>query len=169
MAQHQAMMDAIRDGVVNPARATCPDDPAKRADHLKAFAYFNDASLVGCTRLPEEARLDAPRRNPGIDALAQDLRTRQTKTLASGIDLIMADLRESVSAPASSIAQHTHALVIVQDAPRAMAEGEPGADVLVCRVRRSWAKASIPGLRRGASSRASSGSRVHPTKDASLK
>ena len=42
--------------------------------------------------------LEAPRRNPEIDVLAEMIRTRQTKTLAAGIDQIMADLKDLVSA-----------------------------------------------------------------------
>ncbi|HKK98214.1 MAG TPA: hypothetical protein VJ928_08520, partial [Marivita sp.] len=37
MADYQAMMDAIRDGFVNRAKAECPDDVTERANHLKAF------------------------------------------------------------------------------------------------------------------------------------
>lgn len=126
MRDHQAMLDAIRDGMVNKALADCPDDPLARADHLKAFGYFTDASLVGVSRLTADAMLDVPRRNPDIDRLAHDLRTRQTKTLASGIDMIMADLKESMSAPPSTIENHEYALVFLHANPRAPAPGEAG-------------------------------------------
>ncbi len=128
MADHQAMLDAIRDGFVNKARAGCPDDPTERAHHLKAFGYFNDASMMGVCRLPESAILAEPRRNPGIDRLAEELRTRQTKTLAAGIDMIMADLRETMDAPPSGIGGQTHAIVIAQEWYRDPRPGEPGAD-----------------------------------------
>ena len=55
MGEYQAMLDAIRDGLVNKAKAGCPDDPQERADHLKAFGYFSDASMVGTCLLPDEA------------------------------------------------------------------------------------------------------------------
>ena len=93
MGEYQAMMDAIRDGLVNKARADCPSDPQARAEHIKGFGYFSDASMVGVGPMPASARLDSPYRNPDIDRLSQDLTTRQTKTLAAGIDLIMADLK----------------------------------------------------------------------------
>ncbi len=126
MADYQACMDAIRDGLVNKAQADCPEDPTERANHLKAFAYFSDASMVGICRLPGGAHLATPVRNPGIDQLAHDLKTRQTKTLASGIDLIMADLKDAMTAPPSGIAQHTHALVILTEMPRDPEPGERG-------------------------------------------
>ncbi|MEM9798656.1 MAG: NAD-binding oxidoreductase, partial [Pseudomonadota bacterium] len=128
MAEYQAMLDAIRDGLVNRVVADCPDDPLERANHLKAFGYFNDASMVGICRLPEDAHLDEPRRNPDIDRLAEDLRTKQTKTLASGIDVIMAELKESMEAPPTSIARHTHAIVFLYEMPRDPRGDEPGTD-----------------------------------------
>ena len=73
MREYQAMLDAIRDGIVNPVRSEIPDDPRDRADHLKAFGYFNDAAMAGICRLPGAARLDQPIRNADIDRLAHDL------------------------------------------------------------------------------------------------
>ncbi|NRA99521.1 MAG: 2Fe-2S iron-sulfur cluster binding domain-containing protein [Rhodobacteraceae bacterium] len=128
MGEYQAMMDAIRDGFVNKARAECPSDPAERSNHLKGFGYFSDADMVGVGPLPASAILDTPTRNPDIDRLAQDLRTRQTKTLASGIDMIMADLKESMEAPPSTIAGHTHVLVFLYAHPRPPRANEPGTE-----------------------------------------
>jgi len=118
MREYQAMLDAIRDGIVNPVRSEIPDDPRDRADHLKAFGYFNDAAMAGICRLPGAARLDQPIRNADIDRLAHDLKTRQTTTLASGIDMIMADLKDSMEAPPTKIEGHTHAIVYLYENPR---------------------------------------------------
>jgi len=128
MGEYQAMLDAIRDGLVNRAKAGIPDDLQDRANHLKAFGYFNDASMVGACKLPDTARLTKPVRNPEIDALADALRTRQTRTLAAGIDLIMADLKESMEAPPGSIEAHTHALAFAYEFPRDPKPDEPGTD-----------------------------------------
>ena len=126
MREHQAMLDAIRDGLINKAVAAAPADLQERANHLKGFGYFNDAALVGICELPREAVLEVPYRNPDIDRLAEDLRTRQTKTLASGIDMIMADLRDSVGAPQTGIEAHSHALVLMYENPRDPEPGEVG-------------------------------------------
>lgn len=143
MGEYQAMLDAIRDGLVNKARAGCPDDPVERANHLKSFGYFNDSTMVGACLLPSEALLAKPFRNPDIDRLANDLRTRQTKTLASGIDMIMADLKESMDAPATSIDGHTHALVFLDEYPRDPTPDEPGAAwILDAQAHRSSLRAS---------------------------
>ena len=126
MSEHQAMMDAIRDGLMNKARAGIPEDPAERSQHLKSFGYFNDASMMGCGPLPDAARLTTPFVNPGIEALADALRTRQTKTLAAGIDMIMADLKDSMEAPPSAIDHHRHVIVVVVAYPRDVSPDEPG-------------------------------------------
>ncbi|MVO18221.1 2Fe-2S iron-sulfur cluster-binding protein [Parasedimentitalea huanghaiensis] len=127
MGEYQAMMDAIRDGMVNKARAECPNDPQERAEHIKGFGYFSDASMVGIGPMPASARLDQPYRNPDIDRLAEDLKTRQTKTLAAGIDVIMADLKEAMSAPPTTIGDHSRSIVFLYDMPR-----DPGADEQGC-------------------------------------
>jgi len=128
MGEYQAMLDAIRGGLINKVKSGCPDDWVERAQHLKAFGYFSDASMVATCALPAEAILDQSFRNPEIDRLAEDLRTRQTKTLASGIDMIMADLKESMEAPQTDINGHSHAIVFLYEYPRDPDVNEPGTE-----------------------------------------
>ncbi|KIN63445.1 Oxidoreductase, NAD-binding/iron-sulfur cluster-binding protein [Sulfitobacter noctilucicola] len=128
MAPFQAMMDVLRTGKVNPVRATIPADGQERANHLKAFGYFNDASMMGVCALPSTATLAQPRCNPDMDALAQDLRDKQTKTLAAGVDAIMANLRDAASTPVGPLPKHTHALVVLTAFPRDPRKDEPGSD-----------------------------------------
>jgi len=99
MSEYQAMLDVIRIGLVAKSKSACPEDLNERAEHLKSFGYFSDASMVGICELPDQAILDHPHRNPDVARLAEVLRTQQTKTLSSGIDVIMADLKETVEAP----------------------------------------------------------------------
>ena len=127
MGEYMGMLDAVRIGNVNPVKAVCPDDVRERANHLKAFGYFGDASLMGTARLEASDLLPEPFRNPDIDRLAHRLRTEQTKTLAAGIDAIMADLRDSMSATETGIDGHTHALVFLFAHPRPPRADEPGA------------------------------------------
>ena len=119
MRDHQAMLDAIRSGPVNPQRAGTPQDAEERARHLKSFAYFADAAMAGACRLPPEARLERPFANPDMGRLSRMLASGEVKTLASGIDTIMADLRESIAAPLPGIEDHDHVLVLMYEAPRA--------------------------------------------------
>ncbi|MEM9580070.1 MAG: reductive dehalogenase, partial [Pseudomonadota bacterium] len=128
MREHQAMLDAIRGGIVNPARSNVPADPAERSAHLKSFGYFSDASDIGACLLAPETLLQEPVLNADISRLAHDLKTRQTKTLASGIDLIMADLKDAMEAEPTGIEDHTHAMVFLYENPREPEPGEAGCD-----------------------------------------
>ena len=130
MREYQAMMDAIRDGLVNKATAQIPSDPQERANHLKAFGYFCDASMVGICQLPSTAILPKAIMNPDIESLAEALRTRQTKTLAAGIDMIMADLKDSMEAPPTTIDGHTYAIIFLYENPRDIRKDESGVDWL---------------------------------------
>jgi len=130
MGEYEAMLDAIHYGLVNKATAEIPADPEERAHHIKAFGYFCDAAMLGICALPDAAFLDEPVTNPDVARLAHDLRTRQTKTLASGIDVIMADLKESMEAPPTTIETHTHVIVFLYENPRNPDKAEPGSDWL---------------------------------------
>ena len=128
MQDYQAMLDATRDGMIKRERAEIPDDQAERANHLKSFGYYCDASMVATCVIPDAAWLDAPVANPDVDRLAQKLRTMQPKSLAAGIDVIMAGLRDSMAMPPEDCRHHTHAVVFLYDHPRAPREDENGAD-----------------------------------------
>lgn len=128
MGEYQAMMDVIRDGLPNPEMASAPIGPVERANHMKAFGYFQDASMMGIARVPVDAFLQTATRNPDIERLETDILTKQTKTLASGIDMIMADLKESIAAPLGPITDHTHAIVVLIEHNRTPRDKERGAD-----------------------------------------
>ena len=83
MSDYQAMMDVIRDGLVNPNLAAAPEDPEERSRHLKAFGYFQDASMMAVCHMTNVAVLDTPTCNPDVERLGNDIRTKQTKTLAA--------------------------------------------------------------------------------------
>jgi len=60
MAEYQSMLDAIREGLVNKVKAGCPVDSTERANHLKSFGYFSDATMVACCDLSQDMMLDTP-------------------------------------------------------------------------------------------------------------
>ncbi|KZL05087.1 3-chloro-4-hydroxyphenylacetate reductive dehalogenase precursor [Pseudovibrio axinellae] len=128
MASFSAIMDAIRDGAHNSQRSEIPSDPQERANHLKAAAYFFDASIAGTCELVPDHFLDEPLRNPDLDKLAEDLQVFQPKTLAAGIDVTMADVRDSAAATPGPIHHHGSALVVLMEHPREPREEEPGGD-----------------------------------------
>jgi hypothetical protein len=128
MGEYQAAMDATTHGKVNKVKSTIPADLQERANHLKAFGYFGDVSMVGICELPKTAFLDTPLRNPDIDRLAEDLKTRQTTSIASGIDMIMAGLKDAMNAPPAQFSHHTHAIIILFEHLRDPSPEEPGSD-----------------------------------------
>jgi reductive dehalogenase len=128
MQEYQAMLDAIRIGKTNPHRAACPDDPCTRAEHIKSFGYFADAAVVGTCLLPLDVVLGQPYENPALARLADAVQTRQTKTLAAGIDVIMAELRESIETRVPYSGGHSHAVVFLYENPRDPQQNEPGVD-----------------------------------------
>ncbi len=126
MQHYQAMLDATREGLVKKQCAKIPDDPKDRSNHLKSFGYYCDAAMVGICEIPPEAWRNTATENPGVAQLAQQLASLQPKTLAAGIDEIMAGLRDSMSAPPASCRNHSHAIVLLYDQPRAPEPQEEG-------------------------------------------
>ncbi|SFS02484.1 reductive dehalogenase [Yoonia litorea] len=135
MQEYQAMLDATRDGLVKREVAEIPNDLTERANHLKAFGYYCDAAMVGVCQIPEAGWLAEPLTNPDVDRLAEKLRTMQPSTLAAGIDVILANLRESMAMPPQDCRHHRHALVFLYDHPREPRDDEVGSD---------WIKDALP-------------------------
>ncbi len=128
MQDYQAMLDATRDGMVKREMAEIPDDLDERARHLKAFGYYCDASMVGICEVSAKAWLPAAVANPDVGRLAKKLRVMQPKSLAAGIDVIMAGLRESMALPPVDCRHHSHALVFLYDHSRDPRADEPGTE-----------------------------------------
>jgi len=131
MHRYQAMLDAIRDGLVKKEPAVIPSDLQERSRHLKSFGYYQDASQAGTCQLTPEMFLETPVNNPDIGQLAEALRSQQTKTLAAGIDVVMAELRESMSSPQKDVRHHRYAIVYLYEYPRDPAADEPGCEWLL--------------------------------------
>jgi len=56
--EYRRLISPLLDGAVAEAKAPIPDDPVVRQQHLKAAAYFLDATLAGVCRLqPDESDL----------------------------------------------------------------------------------------------------------------
>ena len=135
MQEYQAMLDATRDGMVKKEIAEIPDELVERANHLKSFGYYCDASMVGTCAIDPAVWMGETLVNPDVDRLADKLRVMQPKSLAAGIDVIMAGLRESMALPPADCRHHSHAVVFLYDHPRAPRVDEVGAD---------WIKDALP-------------------------
>ena len=79
MDKYQATMDTIREGIVKKEVATIPSDPQERANHLKAFGYYCDASMMGTCAIPACAWLDEAIINPSVENLSHTLANKQVK------------------------------------------------------------------------------------------
>lgn len=99
MGPYAAMLDLIRDGFVKKEKGVLPQDHLERANHLKAFAYYQDASQVGVCELSSDCFLKEPRRNPYIKLLEKDYFNKQSKTFAAGIDVVLEELTATLTAP----------------------------------------------------------------------
>ena len=128
MQEYQAMLDATRDGLVKAEKGVIPEDLQNRANHLKAFGYYCDASMVGLCEIAPQSWLETPLENPDVARLAQKLQTLQPKTFAAGIDVILAGLREHLKAPPKSCTHHSHAIVFLTEYLRDPAPDEAGCD-----------------------------------------
>lgn len=124
IARFMGMMDTVRDGKIVHGEADIPTDPQERARHLKAAAYYFDASMVGVTRLEKPHFLESPFRNPMIDDIKQELEEGQPKSFASGVDAIYADVLESARERLGPVDHHTHALVFLVEYARDPDENE---------------------------------------------
>lgn len=143
MADYQTMLDAIRDGFTKAEIAEIPDELTERSQHLKSFGYFCDASQAGICALPKEAILDSPIINPQITHLADMLHGQQINSLASGVDMIMADLKDSLNVPPSGIDHHSHAIVYLYEFPRDPDHNEAGTDwIQDCQIERAAIRAA---------------------------
>ncbi|MEP3276508.1 MAG: 2Fe-2S iron-sulfur cluster-binding protein [Stappiaceae bacterium] len=128
MTRYLAMMDLVRDGEITHDPAEIPDETAERSRHLKAAAYYFDASMVGICKLRPEHHLKTPLINPAIDGIRAELEKGQPKTYAAGVDAIYADVLASARAKLGPIAHHTHALVFLVEYARDPRADEPGTE-----------------------------------------
>ncbi|MDX1376864.1 MAG: reductive dehalogenase domain-containing protein, partial [Burkholderiales bacterium] len=129
MKRFIAMFDVVRDGAVGPP-AEIPDDPLERTNHLKGAGYYFDATMVGACALPREALLAAPIRNPMVGEIAAELERSVPKSFAAGMDMILADVKDSARKKLGPIGHHTHALVFLVEYARDPRPGEPGTEWL---------------------------------------
>ncbi len=128
MALFIGMLDAIRDGLIAEKRSEIPSDLLDRSNHLKAAGYYFDATQAGVCALPKSSLLGQSFRNPVLGQLIEQLEGSQPKTLASGIDVVMADVKESAKAEPAPMDHHGYAVVYLVEHPRDPDPNEPGSD-----------------------------------------
>ncbi len=128
IARFLAMLDTVRDGVIDNPRAEIPDCPAERARHMKASSYYFDASMVGIAKIDPAHFLAGPRRNPMIAGIQDELEAGQPVTYAAGTDAIYADILAACRKDFGPPDDHTHAIVLLVEHAREPDDAEPGTD-----------------------------------------
>ena len=128
MADFMAMLDAIREGATAAKPSDIPSDPSERSRHLKATGYYFDATMVGVGPIPQSAHLPEPIRNQRMDKLATNFEKAQPKTFASGIDVLLADVRDCLQKRLTSINHHRFAIVLLVEHPRKPGIDETGSE-----------------------------------------
>ncbi len=123
------MFDVVRDGPCGPV-GEIPNDPRERSNHLKGAGYYFDATMVGVCALSAETLLEAPIRNPMVGEIAAELERSVPKSFAAGMDMILADVKDSARKNLEPIGHHGHAIVFLVEYARDPRPGEPGTEWL---------------------------------------
>lgn len=121
------VLDAIRDGGHSQERAEIPADPRERANHLKAAAYFLDASIVGICRLSDDHLLAEPIEHPALRTRSYD-EGEQKIRLRFNPAAVIKQMKQGGELARRAIGGHSHALVLLTEYPRDPSLDEPGAD-----------------------------------------
>lgn len=127
MDEYLGLLDSIRDGVSVANKAEVPDDLGERSDHLKAAAYFLDASVVGVASLKPAMVLDEPYNHPRITEWLRKGPSDKVH-LRLNVAAVYQAMEASQKRIALPITGHRHALVIAVEYPRDPTPGEPGAE-----------------------------------------
>ena len=125
-----SMLDLLRAGDEVPRLARIPEDLTERSRHLKGALFFLNASMVGICKIPNAARLEKGFVNPAILDTVKTLMEKEVKTFSTGIEGIMADLRDNAEKTLPSVDDHDHAIVILVENPRRARGDEPGGKYL---------------------------------------
>ena len=129
MKRFIGMFDVVRDGAQGP-EGEIPADPLERSNHLKGAGYYFDASMVGVCALPREGLLAEPIRNPMVGEIAAELEHSVPQSFAAGMDMILADVKDSARKRLDPIDHHGHAIVLLVEYARDPRPGEPGTEWL---------------------------------------
>lgn len=124
------VMDRMRVGPVAPEQAPVPSDPQQRADHLKAAAYYLDASMAGVCEIPSSVILDRPVRNSALDQGVEQVYSESTAANPVAAASVKAGRAawQATHAGADEKLDHPYALVILCEYVRDPSSSEAGAE-----------------------------------------
>lgn len=123
-----SLLDAVRDGPVNPRPAEIPDCPQERANNLKAFGYFLDANLAGVCDVSEALWLQEPFAHPRIAEWMKKCEMAANRPTPPAVEMALSRIGMAQAAGQKSVSHHSHAIVFAIEYPRDPGENEPGSD-----------------------------------------
>ncbi len=127
MDDYLSLLDAVRDGPVNPEPAEIPDCPEERANNLKAFGYFLDASFAGVCEVSAELWLGEPFGNPRIAKWFEKCEMAAERPTPPAVEMALSRISMAQAAGHKSVSHHSHAIVFAIEYPRDPGENEPGS------------------------------------------
>jgi epoxyqueuosine reductase QueG len=127
MDEYLGLLDSIRDGVPAASKAEVPADLRERSQHLKAAAYFLDATVAAVAKLTPAMGLDKPHKHPRISKWLRKGPSDKVH-LRLNVAAVYQAMETSQELIAQPIDGHTHALVIAVEYPRDPDIDEPGAE-----------------------------------------
>ena len=127
MDDYLSLLDAVRDGPVNPELAEIPDCPDERANNLKAFGYFLDVNLAGACKVSEELWLREPHSHPRINEWFQKCEMAAKRPTPPAVELALSRIGMAQPAGQESVSHHNHAIVFAIEYPRDPGINEPGS------------------------------------------
>jgi reductive dehalogenase len=126
MDDYLSLLDAVRDGPVNPQCGEIPECPAQRSNNLKSFAYFLDASFAGVCEVTDAMLLSEPFAHPRIKEWHQKCDMAATRPTPPAVEMALSRIGMAQSAAQKTINHHKHAIVFAIEYPRDPAADEAG-------------------------------------------
>ena len=128
MDDYASLLDAVRDGSVNPELAEIPDCPDERAHNVKAFGYFLDANFAGTCEISEEFWLPEPFNHPRIVEWSRKCEMAAKRPTPLAVEMALNRISMAQPAGQKSVSHHSHAIVFAIEYPRDPEMNEPGSD-----------------------------------------
>ncbi len=128
MDDYLSLLDAVRDGPVNPQLAEIPDCPQERANNLKAFGYFLDVNLAGACEVSADLWLREPFAHPRIAEWVKKCEIAANQPTPPAVEMALSRIGMAQPAGQESMSHHSHAIVFAIEYPRDPGSNEPGSD-----------------------------------------
>lgn len=128
MDDYMSLLDAARDGPVNSEVAEIPNCPEERANNLRSFGYFLDATMAGSCKIAPELWLSEPFSHPRIAEWIKQCDMAANRPTPPAVEMALSRIGMAQSAACKSIDHHSHAIAFAFEFPRDPELDEAGSD-----------------------------------------